>query len=131
MATTFDEETRALLDGRNFPVVATVSPDGAPNSSVVWAAREGDTVLFVTARHKPKGRNLASNPNISLSLYDHDNPYRAVEIRGTAEFLDTDPQELLDELGMKYTGQRYPAGDDGTGHVAIRITPRKVIHFNG
>jgi predicted pyridoxine 5'-phosphate oxidase superfamily flavin-nucleotide-binding protein len=43
---TLDEATRELLDGRNFATVATVNADGAPHTSVVWVARDGDTVVF-------------------------------------------------------------------------------------
>jgi hypothetical protein len=44
----FDEATRNLLDGRNFATVATLNPDGGPQTSVVWIVREGDTVAFST-----------------------------------------------------------------------------------
>jgi PPOX class probable F420-dependent enzyme len=131
MTVTFDEATKALLDGKNFPVVATVSPDGTPQSSVVWAKRDGETLVFATGRHRPKGRNLAHNPRVSVSLYDRDNPYQAAEIRGTAELLDSDPIELLNELAHKYTGQPWSSDDEGTELVVIRITPEKVIPFRG
>jgi hypothetical protein len=36
---TFDEQTRTLLDGRSFATVATLGPDGAPQTSVVWILR--------------------------------------------------------------------------------------------
>ena len=35
-----DTATHKLLDGRNFATVATLNPDGAPQTSVVWIARE-------------------------------------------------------------------------------------------
>jgi hypothetical protein len=41
MAAAFDEATRELLDGRNFATVATLNPDGGPQTSVVWIVREG------------------------------------------------------------------------------------------
>ena len=36
MAVAFDAATRELLDGRNFATVATLNPDGGPQTSVVW-----------------------------------------------------------------------------------------------
>ena len=131
MAVTFDELTKALLDGVNFPVVATVSPDGAPHSSVVWAQRDSDTVLFATARHQAKGCNLTNNPRISISLFNRDNPYQSVQIRGTTEFLDTDPERLINELAVKYTGEGQPPNNDGVDRVVVRVTPDKVTPFNG
>ncbi|MFI9581176.1 pyridoxamine 5'-phosphate oxidase family protein [Streptomyces sp. NPDC052236] len=32
-----------LLDGKNFATVATLGPGGAPQSSVVWIKRDGDS----------------------------------------------------------------------------------------
>jgi hypothetical protein len=59
VAVTLNEATRKLLDGRNFATVATLNPGGAPHTSVVWVAREGDTVLFSVTSRRQKARNLA------------------------------------------------------------------------
>ena len=125
-----DEWTRNLINRRNFPVVATASPDGAPVSSVIWAGTEGGAVVFVTGRHGPKARNIERNPRVSLSLHDHENPYKAAEIRGSAQVLDRDPQALLDELSHKYTGGPFTPEDDEELAV-VRVEPAKVIPFDG
>ena len=85
MAVAIDEATRALLDGKNFATVATLNPDGGPQTSVVWILREGDTVVFSTTAAKRKALNLTRDPRISLTVFDVENPYHSVEIRGTAE----------------------------------------------
>lgn len=123
-----DEFTRNLLNGRNFPVVATASTDGRPASSVIWAGVEENSVIFVTGRNAPKARNIERNPRVSLVVYDHDNPYKAAEIRGRAQLLDEDPQSKLDELAIKYTGETYGPTD---GTVVVRVTPEKVVPFDG
>lgn len=81
MPVEFNEDVRELLDGRNFATVATLNPDGGPQTSVVWVAREGDTVLFSTTAGRQKARNLTRDPRISLTVFDTANPYRTVEIR--------------------------------------------------
>ena len=75
MAITFDDRTRRLLDGKYFATVATVGPDGGPQSSVVWVKRDGDTVLFSTTTSRRKGRNLAADPRISLTIFETGNAY--------------------------------------------------------
>jgi PPOX class probable F420-dependent enzyme len=125
-----DDWTRNLIDRRNFPVVATASPDATPVSSVIWAGTEGDAVVFVTGRRGPKARNIERNPRVSLSLHDHEDPYKAAEIRGRAQVLDRDPQPLLDQLSHKYTGEPYAPEDDEPLAV-VRIEPEKVIPFDG
>jgi pyridoxine/pyridoxamine 5'-phosphate oxidase len=59
VAVVFDEATRRLLDDRNFATVATLNPDGGPQTSVVWILREGDTVVFSATAARQKARNLA------------------------------------------------------------------------
>ena len=91
---TFNEATRRLLDGTNFATVATVNPDGGPQSSVVWVKREGDTVLFSTTTQRQKGRNLARDPRVSVSIFATGDPYDYVEIRGRAELVPDPGKEL-------------------------------------
>ncbi|MEV0485098.1 PPOX class F420-dependent oxidoreductase [Streptomyces sp. NPDC050508] len=125
----FDESTRALLDGKNFANVATLRPDGAPQASVVWMKREGDTVLFSSLEDRQKVRNLRHDPRVSLSVFDLANPYASVEIRGTAEILPDPGKRLPYELSHKYLGIDPPAEKDDRTRVIIRVVPQKIVGF--
>ncbi len=125
-----DASVRTLLDGRNFASVATLGPDGAPQNSVVWIKREGDTVLFSSTDGRQKVRNLRRDPRISLSVFDLANPYTSVEIRGTAEILPDDAKRLPHELSHKYLGIDPPAEKDDEVRLIIRVVPRKVVGFS-
>jgi PPOX class probable F420-dependent enzyme len=122
----FDETTRRLLDGKNFATVATLNADGGPQTSVVWVKREGDTLLFTTTRQRQKGRNLARDPRISVSIYDHDDPYTTVEIRGSAQLIEDEHNTLGTELSQRYLGEDPPADPAGTDRVIVRVVPEKV-----
>ncbi|MFE0456142.1 PPOX class F420-dependent oxidoreductase [Streptomyces sp. NPDC058914] len=126
----FDAPVRALLDGKNFASVATVGPDGAPQNSVVWMKREGDTVLFSSTDGRQKVRNLRRDPRISLTVFDLANPYTSIEIRGTAEILPDEDKRLPHELSHKYLGIDPPAERDDEVRVIIRVVPRKVLGFS-
>ncbi|MFF3335889.1 PPOX class F420-dependent oxidoreductase [Streptomyces sp. NPDC002888] len=126
----FDDSVRALLDGKNFAGVATLGPDGAPQNSVVWIKREGDTVLFSSTDGRQKVRNLRRDPRISLSVFDLANPYTSVEIRGTAEILPDEGKRLPHELSHKYLGIDPPAEKDDEVRVIIRVVPRKIVAFS-
>ncbi|WP_330303793.1 MULTISPECIES: PPOX class F420-dependent oxidoreductase [unclassified Streptomyces] len=126
----FDDSVRALLDGKNFASVATLGPGGAPQNSVVWIKREGDTVLFSSTAGRQKVRNLQRDPRISLSVFDLANPYTSVEIRGTAEILPDDAKRLPYELSHKYLGIDPPAEKDDEVRVIIRVVPRKIVGFS-
>ncbi|MFD5806122.1 PPOX class F420-dependent oxidoreductase [Streptomyces sp. NPDC127020] len=129
-APSFDEPVRALLDGKNFASVATLGPDGAPQNSVVWIKREGDTVLFSSVDGRQKVRNLRRDPRISLSVYDLANPYTSVEIRGNAEVVPDEGKRLPRDLSHKYLGIDPPAEKDEETRVIIRVVPRKIVSFS-
>jgi PPOX class probable F420-dependent enzyme len=130
VAVTFNERTRALLDGRNFAVVATLNPDGAPQTSVVWIMRDGDTVVFSSTADRRKTRNLAGDPRISLSVFDTANPYDSVEIRGRAELVEDHHRAVQKAVSHKYLGQDPPAEPDTVTRVAVRVIPHKVNNFS-
>ncbi|MGW3116196.1 PPOX class F420-dependent oxidoreductase [Streptomyces sp. NPDC001107] len=126
----FADSVRTLLDGKNFASVATLGPDGAPQNSVVWIKREGDTVLFSSTDGRQKVRNLRRDPRISLSVFDLADPYTSVEIRGTAEILPDEGKRLPYELSHKYLGIDPPGEKDDEVRVIIRIVPRKIVGFS-
>ena len=129
MTMSFDEAVRRILDGKNFATVATLGPDGAPQSSVVWVKRDGDTVLFSTTLSRQKARNLTKDPRVSISIFDIENPYASVEIRGTAELIADDDKALPRELSRKYLGEDPPRDEPHEIRMIVRITPRKVVSF--
>jgi PPOX class probable F420-dependent enzyme len=128
--TTLDDSARRLLDGRNFATVATLGPDGHPHSSVVWVDRDGDTVVFSLTADKQKARNLARDPRVSLSVFDLDNPYHSVEIRGTAELVEDPERSLPERLSRKYLGQSPPPEPAQIVRLVARISPTRVNGFS-
>jgi PPOX class probable F420-dependent enzyme len=126
MALTFNDATKALLDGNNFPVVATINKDGSAQTSVLWAKRDGDTLVFATVRGRLKERNMARDPRVSVSVFDTGNPYNYVEIRGRVELTDEGGRELINELAHKYTGKDYPAEPAENIRVLVRVIPEKI-----
>lgn len=130
MSQVFNEETRKLLDGRNFATVATLNRDGGPQTSVVWIVREGDTVLFSTTAERQKARNLARDPRVSLTVFDTANPYRSIDIRGTVELIDDPEKSLPRELSQKYLGEDPPAEPEEVLRLIVRVTPQKVTGFS-
>ena len=65
---------RALLDGLNFATVATVQPDGSPQTSVVWIRADGDDLLFSTIKGRRKHANLTRDPRVSVLVLDAATP---------------------------------------------------------
>ncbi|MFF1697348.1 PPOX class F420-dependent oxidoreductase [Streptomyces sp. NPDC058257] len=126
----FSDSVRTLLDGKNFAGIATLGPDGAPQNSVVWIQREGDTVLFSSTARRQKVRNLERDPRISVSVFDLADPYTSVEIRGVAEILPDPEKRLPHELSHKYLGIDPPGEKDEETRVIVKVIPRKVVGFS-
>ncbi|MFI6307338.1 PPOX class F420-dependent oxidoreductase [Amycolatopsis thailandensis] len=126
MGVTFNDATKKLLDGNNFPVLATLNADGSAQTSVLWAKRDGDTIVFATVRGRLKERNMARDPRVSVSVFEQENPYNYVEIRGTVEMTDEGGRELINELSHKYLDKDYPDEPAEVVRVLVRITPTKI-----
>ncbi|GAB3719131.1 PPOX class F420-dependent oxidoreductase [Amycolatopsis oliviviridis] len=126
MGVTFNDATKKLLDGNNFPVLATINADGSAQTSVLWAKRDGDTLIFATVRGRLKERNMARDPRVSVSVFEQENPYNYVEIRGTVEMTDEGGRELINELSHKYLDKDYPDEPAEVVRVLVRITPTKI-----
>lgn len=104
-----DDATRQLIDGRNFATLATLNPDGSPQTSVIWVGLDDDAVVFSSTAARRKIRNIARDPRVSLTIFDLADPYRTVEIRGTVEVVDDPDRDLPKRLSHKYVGRtRHP-----------------------
>ncbi len=106
-------------------MVTTLNPDGGPQSSVVWAKRDGDDVVFSTVRGRRKTRNMERDPRITICAFDPDNPYRYFEIRGVVTLSETGGRALIDELSNKYTGSDYMQED--AVRVVCRVTANRIF----
>jgi PPOX class probable F420-dependent enzyme len=126
MSVTLSETTKALFDANTYPIVATLNADGSPQTSVVWARTDGDTVIFSTTRGRVKERNIARDPRVSVTVFDLENPYRYVEVRGTAEVVDEGGRELIDELSQAYHGKPFNAEPESVRRCLVRVTPTRI-----
>jgi PPOX class probable F420-dependent enzyme len=88
-------------------VLTTMSPDGRPESSLVWADFDGERARVNTTLERRKGHNLLANAKVSLLVVDPDNTGRFIQVRGDAELVTDCALEHLDALTRQYT--RHPA----------------------
>lgn len=106
---TLSDEINQLIDGANFAHLATLMPDGSPQSVPVWGGRESDRIVICTGETSLKARNTARDPRVSLSIVDFRDPYSEVQIRGRVIERRPDPDlKTLDPISVKYTGKPFP-----------------------
>jgi PPOX class probable F420-dependent enzyme len=88
-------------------VFTTMGGDGQPQSSLVWVDLDGECARVNTTLERQKGRNVRTDPKVSLLVVDPDDTSRFIQIRGEAELVTTGAIEHLDALTRAYT--RHPA----------------------
>jgi PPOX class probable F420-dependent enzyme len=116
-----------MFDHKNFAVLTTVEPDGAPQSTVVWTTRDGDDIVFALPKHRRKTANLARDPRATVVIFDADNPYESVQVQGSATMEDDPDGILVEALSQKYTGGPYPGfAGPNPQWVTLRIRAEKV-----
>jgi PPOX class probable F420-dependent enzyme len=122
------EQAKKLLDDANFVVVATNNTDGSPQTSVLWAAYEGDDLLLSTVQGRKKETNWLKDPRTSVLILDRENAYHYVEVRGTVSMTTEGGPELIERLSQVYMKAPY-TGDEGTDNVrvVVRVTPTRVV----
>jgi len=109
MGIALDDNVKQLLDGPNFAHLATLMPDGSPQSVPVWLARAGDRIIICTSEKSLKGRNTQRDPRVAISLVDFHDPYREVQLRGRVVERRPDPElKFIDPISIKYTGKPFP-----------------------
>ena len=131
MTIKLNDAARQLLDDVNPAVLATVNPDGSPQTSVVWVARDGDDLLLSSAAGRRKITNMERDARVSLTVYDRVNPLRYLEIRGTATVAEDLGRELAVALAEQYegpgAGQEYLELPPEVVRVVVRITPQRLV----
>ena len=76
-----------LLAQPTFAHLATVRPDGSPQSSVMWFDWDGERIRMTHTKTRQKFRNLADEPRVAMSIADPTDGYRFLEVRGTLVLL--------------------------------------------
>jgi len=127
---TITPEIAKLFQGKNFASFATLMNDGSPHVAPMWVDLDGDIILINTAVGRVKEKNIRRDNRIALSIYDQENPYNMVSIRGKVIDLITEgADEHLDKLAKKYFGvEKYPFHTPDEQRIILKIQPEKLHH---
>jgi PPOX class probable F420-dependent enzyme len=123
MSISLSDATVAVVDGKNYAILATINPDGSPQTSVLWVGRDGHDLLFSTVAGRVKHRNMERDPRVSVTVLDSADPENYVELRGRVSMTPDVGRALDTQLSWKYDG-RDP-GEDRPG--ALRVVVRMVV----
>jgi PPOX class probable F420-dependent enzyme len=127
MSTGFPDTHKDLL-GARFATLATLGKDGGPQLTEVWFLFEEGEVKVSLNDSRLKTKNLAARPQCSLFILDLENPFRYLDVRGTAKFEPDDDYAFAERVGAKYGGADLRDHDGpGDKRVIVTIEPTNVF----
>ncbi|HEX4009495.1 MAG TPA: PPOX class F420-dependent oxidoreductase [Solirubrobacteraceae bacterium] len=128
--TSFPDSHKDLLDAQ-VATLATISGNGLPQQTEIWFVHDDGELKLSLNDARLKTRNLMKRPQCSLFILDLENPYRYLEVRGTAKIEPDDDYAFAKQVGAKYGGADLSEHDNpGDKRVVITIEPANVYAVN-
>ena len=123
------EELSRLFQFRNLAYVGTLSKDGAPHITPVWAEMVEDLILINTFEESAKFRHILKDKRIALSVVEQNNPFNMVSIKGKVVEQTTEgADEHLKKLAKRYLGiGKYYYRKPNHKRVILKIKPEKIM----
>jgi PPOX class probable F420-dependent enzyme len=101
-------EIDTFLKNPNPAVIATLQPNGAPNSVATWYVWEQGRVLVNMDGTRRRLGWMRKDPRVSLDVLDGDDWYTHVSLRGRVVSIERDEGlHDIDRIARHYTGEAY------------------------
>ena|SRR3990170_4647705 len=120
------DDLDGLVDRPLVATLATYRKDGSVLLSPVWFEWRDGGFSVTTATDDVKARHLRRDPRVSIVVYEHEPPYRGLELRATARLQTEGLEETRVRIAVKYLGEhkgREYAGTIEGDEVIIRLEP--------
>jgi PPOX class probable F420-dependent enzyme len=121
-------ELADLLELPLVAVLATYRRDGGVLLSPVWHRWRDGGFDVVVGPNGVKLQHLRRDPHASIVVYEHQPPYRGLEVRGEAQVLPDGAAEAIASMAVRYLGPEDGpayAATSGNG-VLVRLEPGQI-----
>jgi PPOX class probable F420-dependent enzyme len=89
-------------------VLTTITPDGSPESSIIWVDYDGEYILINPTLQSQKGRNMRANPKVAILVIDPKDSSRWIELRGhVREMTQQGAEAHADKLTQRYCQNKW------------------------
>ncbi len=90
----------------------------------MWVDATDEQILINTEVHRAKYRAIQQHPEVTVTIWDAQNPYRYAEVRGRVigEVRGDEARRHIDTLSQRYLGHDYAAPIQSE-RVVLRIDP--------
>jgi PPOX class probable F420-dependent enzyme len=121
------DDLDGLLERPLVAVLATYRANGDVLLSPVWHRWRDGGFDIVTRGDDVKARHLRRDPRASILVFEHDPPYRGIEIRGRAVLGRADA-EVVRDIAARYLGTEEGGAyaDLGLDDILIRLEPGRL-----
>jgi PPOX class probable F420-dependent enzyme len=120
-------QSHADLLETDFASLATISKDGTPHQTEIWFLYEDGRIRISLNSSRAKTKHLVARPQCSLMILDLQNPYRYLDVRGTARIEPDDDYAFADRVGAKYDSDLRQHDGPGERRVVVTIEPSSVF----
>jgi len=119
------EDLADLLEQPLVAVLATYRKDGGVLLSPVWHRWHEGGFDVVVYSGDIKLQHLRRDPRASIVVYEHEPPYRGLEVRGEARLSSEGAAEAISSMAVRYLGpENGPAyAATVTNSVLVRLEP--------
>jgi PPOX class probable F420-dependent enzyme len=119
------EDLGDLLDRPLVAVLATYRRDGSVLLSPVWHEWRDGGFDVVTGGKDVKIGHLRRDPRANIVVYEHEPPYRGIEVRGEASLHSDGVPEAVKRIATRYLGPEGGAAyaESGGDDTLIRLEP--------
>ena len=125
MAELSNPKVQKILHSKAFAHLATVAPNGEPQSSPMWFLWDGEYIKFTHTTYRQKFQNIERDPRVAISITDVDDPYIYAEFRGVVDHIEDDPNgDFYKVLAEHYA---VPRRDGGPSRVILYVKIQRVV----
>lgn len=124
-----DDDVKAFATTANLAAFTTLFEDGSPQTQIMWVDADDDHLLINTQVDRQKYRNVLADPRVVVTVWDADDPYRYVEVRGRVvdEFRGEAAMRQNDVMSQRYRGEPFDHSGITGERVVLRIAPDRVV----
>ena len=123
-----DADVREIASsGANFAALTTHARNGDARTHIMWIDADDEHLLVNTEVHRQKYKDIGADPRVTVTVWDAENPYRYVEVRGqvVGEVRGPDARAHIDHLSRRYLGADYGAQIQSE-RVVLQVQPERV-----
>jgi PPOX class probable F420-dependent enzyme len=129
MDSVIPDDYERLLTEPFYGSLGTIRPDNTVQVSPMWFLYDGETIRFTHTTKRAKYRNLQANPSMSLAVFDPENEYKYLEVRGRLQEVIPDPEgAFYVVLGKRYGNHDQQPPADSPDRIILVMSIEHAVH---